>query len=50
VINDYDQVFVHHNVGHKLGKGHIDDVSVLLLLNHLKLALLKEHQDDVILG
>jgi hypothetical protein len=50
VIKDYNQMFVHQNVAHKLCKGHIDDISVLLLFDHFKLVLLKEDQDAVILG
>jgi hypothetical protein len=50
VLKKYEDKFVHHNVTHKLCNQHIDDIKVLLLFNHLKLALLKEDQDDVILG
>jgi hypothetical protein len=43
-------MFVTHTIAHLLCKGHLDDVSALLLFHHLKLATLKEDDTDLILG
>jgi hypothetical protein len=45
-----DHMFVMHNIAHLLCKGHLDDISALLLFHHLKLATLKEDNTDLILG
>jgi hypothetical protein len=48
VIDHHKHMFVMHNIAHLLCKGHLDDVSELLLFHHLKLATLKEDNTDVI--
>jgi hypothetical protein len=50
VIDHHKHMFVMHNIAHLLFKGHLDDVSALLLFHHLKLATLKEDNTDLILG
>ncbi len=50
VIDHHEHMFVMHNIAHLLCKGHLDDISALLLFNHLKLATLKEDYTDLILG
>jgi hypothetical protein len=41
VIDHHKHMFVMHNIAHLFCKGHLDDVSALLLFHHLKLATLK---------
>ncbi len=43
VIDHHEHMFVTH-------KGHLDDISALLLFHHLKLATLKEDNTELILG
>ena len=50
VIDHHKHMFVMHNIAHLLCKGHLDDISALLLFHHLKLATLKEDNTDLILG
>ena len=50
VIARHHNMFVMHNVAHQKCKIHLDNISALLLLNHLKLASLKEDNIDLILG
>jgi hypothetical protein len=50
VIDHHEHMFVMHNIAHLLCKGHLDDISALLLFGHLKLATLKEDNTDLILG
>ncbi len=50
VIDYHEHMFVMHNIAHLLCKGHLDDISALLLFHHLKLATLKEDYTDLILG
>jgi hypothetical protein len=50
VIDHHEHMFVTHNIAHLLFKGHLDDISALLLFQHLKLATLKEDNTGVILG
>jgi hypothetical protein len=50
VIDHHKHMFVTHNIAHLLCKGHLDDISALLLFHHLKLATLKEDSTDLILG
>ncbi len=50
VIDHHKHNFVTHNIAHLLCKGHLDDILVLLLFHHLKLATLKEDNTDLILG
>ena len=50
VIDHHEHMFVTHNIAHLLCKGHLDDISALLLFHHLKLATLKEDKTDLILG
>ena len=50
VIARHHNMFVMHNVAHQKCKIHLDNISALLLLNHLKLASLKEDDIDLILG
>ncbi len=45
VIDHHKHLFVTHNIAHLICKGHLDDISALLLFHHLKLATLKE--DDI---
>jgi hypothetical protein len=40
VIDHHEHMFVMHNIAHLLCKGHLDDISALLLFHHLKLAML----------
>ncbi len=48
VIDHHKHMFVMHNIVHLLCKGHLDDISALLLFHHLKLATLKEdHRFDI---
>ncbi len=49
VIDHHEHMFVVHNIAHLLCKGHLDDISALLLFHHLKLATLKEDNTDLIL-
>jgi hypothetical protein len=50
VIDHHEHMFVMHNITHLLCKGHLDDVSALLLFHHIKLATLKEDNTELILG
>jgi hypothetical protein len=50
VIDHREHMFVMHNIAHLLCKGHLDDISALLLFHHLKLATLKEDNANLILG
>ena len=50
VIARHHNLFVMHNVAHQKCKIHLDNISALLLFNHLKLASLKENDTDLILG
>ncbi len=50
VIHHHEHMFVMHNISHLLCKGHLDDISALLLCHHLKHATLKEDNTDLILG
>ncbi len=50
VIDHHEHMFVMHNIAHLLCKGHLDDISALLLFHHLKLATLKADNRDLILG
>jgi hypothetical protein len=50
VIAQHNYMFVMHNFAHQKCKLHLDNISALLLLNHLKLALLKEDNTELILG
>ncbi len=50
LIDHHGHMFVMHNIAHLLCKGHLDDISALLLFHHLKLATLKEDNIDLILG
>ncbi len=50
VIDHHKHMFVMHNIAHLLCKGHLDEISALLLFHHLKLATLKEEDKDLILG
>jgi hypothetical protein len=50
VIDHHKDMFVMHNIAHLLCKGHLDDISALVLFHHLKLATLKEDNTDLILG
>ncbi len=45
-----DHMFVTHNIAHLLCKGHLNDISALLLFHHIKLTTLKEDNTDSILG
>ncbi len=49
-IDHHEHMFVTHNIAHLLCKGHLDDISALLLFHHVKLAPLKEDYTDLILG
>ncbi len=49
VIDHYKHVFVMHNIAHLFCKGHLDDKLALFLFHHLKLALLKEDNTNLIL-
>ncbi len=42
VIDHHKHMFVTHNIAHLLCKGHLDDISALLLFHHIKLTTLKE--------
>jgi hypothetical protein len=50
VIDHHKHMFVTHNIAHLLCKGHLNDISALLLFHHLKLATLKEDNTELILG
>ena len=50
VIARHHNMFVMHNVADQQCKIHLDNISGLLLLNHLKLNSLKEDNTDLILG
>jgi hypothetical protein len=50
VIDHHEHKFVMHNIAHLLCKGHLDDISALLLFHHIKLATLKEDKTRLILG
>jgi hypothetical protein len=50
VIDHHEHMFVTHNIAHLLCKGHLDDVSALLLFHHIELTTLKEDNTDLILG
>ncbi len=50
VIDHHKHKFVMHNIAHLLCKGHLDDISALLLFHHIKLATLKEDNTKLILG
>jgi hypothetical protein len=50
VIDHHEHKFVMHNIAHLLCKGHLDDISALLLFHHIKLATLKEDNTKLILG
>ncbi len=50
VIDHHEHMFVMHNIAHLLCKGHLGDISSLLLFHHIKLATLKEDNTDLILG
>ncbi len=50
VIDHHEYIFVMHNIAHLFCKGHLDDISALLLFHHLKLATLKEDNTDLTLG
>ncbi len=50
VIDHHEHMFVMHNIAPLLCKGHLDDISALLVFYHLKLATLKEDNTDLILG
>ncbi len=50
VIDHHKHMFVTLNIAHLLCKGHLDDLSALLLFHHIKLTTLKEDNTDLILG
>ncbi len=50
LIDHHEQMFVTHNIANLFCKGHLDDISALLLFHHLKLTTLKEDNIDLILG
>jgi hypothetical protein len=50
VIDYHKHKFVMHNIAHLFCKGHLDDISALLLFHHRKLATLKEDNTDLVLG
>jgi hypothetical protein len=50
VIDHHEHMIVMHNIAHLLCKGHLDDISALLLFQHIKLTTLKEDNTDLILG
>jgi hypothetical protein len=50
VIDHHKYMFVTHNIAHLLCKGHLDDISALLLFHHIKLTTLIEDSTDLILG
>ncbi len=50
VIDHHEHKFVMHNIAHLLCKGHLDDLSALLLFHHIKLETLKEDNTKLILG
>jgi hypothetical protein len=50
VIDHHEHKFVTHNIAHLLCKGHLDDISALLLFHHIKLATLKKDNTKLILG
>jgi hypothetical protein len=49
VIDHHEHKFLMHNIAHLLCKGHLDDISALLLFHHIKLATLKEDNTTLIL-
>jgi hypothetical protein len=49
VIDHHEHMFVMHNIAHLFCKGHLDDITAILLFCHLKLATLKEDNTDLIL-
>ena len=50
VIDHHEHMIVMHNIAHLLCKGHLDDISALLLFHHIKLATLIEDNTNLILG
>jgi hypothetical protein len=50
VIDHHGHMFVTHNIANLLCKGHLDDISALLLFHHIKLTTLKVDNTDLILG
>jgi hypothetical protein len=50
LIDHHKHMFVTDNIAHLLCKGHLDDISALLLFHHIKLTTLKEDNTDLILG
>jgi hypothetical protein len=50
VIDHHKYKFVTHNIAHLLCKGHLNDISALLLFHHIKLATLKDDNTKLILG
>jgi hypothetical protein len=50
VIDHHKHMFVTHNIAHLLCKGHLDDISALLLFHPIKLTTLKQDNTDLILG
>jgi hypothetical protein len=50
VIDHHKHMFVMHNIAPLFCKGHLDDISTLLLFHQLELATLKEDNTDLILG
>ncbi len=50
VIDHHEHMFVTHNIAHLLCKGHLDDISTLLLFHLLQLATLKEDNTNLMLG
>jgi hypothetical protein len=50
VIDHHKHMFLTHNIAHLFCKGHLEDISTLLLFHHLNLATLKEDNTDLILG
>ncbi len=50
VIDQHEHVFVMHNIACLFCKGHLDDISSLLLFHHLELATLKVDNTVLILG
>jgi hypothetical protein len=49
-IDHHEHMYVMHNISQLLLKGHLDDISAILLFHHLKLATLKNDNTDLILG
>ncbi len=50
VIDHHKHMYAMHNIANLFFKGHLDDISALLLFHHLKHATLKEDNTDLILG